>query len=104
MKRLYRLIRLSLPKESDFDSQWKERPDKREGWEDIECMAKGVSLFISPKAALQKATRLRMSRTEVCEVQLTLESGPIKQTSSVHFTWWPLRDCNILTLCSELSL
>ena len=103
-RRLYRLIQTFPPSDSDFDSHWMERPDKREGWEDIECQAKGVSLFISSRAALQKAKRQGMSCTQVCEVNLTPESGPIKQTSNIHFTWWPLKDCNILALCSGVRL
>ena len=103
-RRLYRLIQLFPPDTTDFDSQWLQRPDKRDGWEDIECMAKGVSLFISPRVALQKAKGRNMYRTQVCEVNLTQESGPVMQTSSTHFTWWPLKDCNILALCSEVEL
>ena len=101
VKKLFRLIESFPPSESDFDSQWLERPDKRQEWKDMECTAKGISLYVSSRAARQRAKRKKMSRTEACEVNLTVESGPIKQTSGVHFTWWPLKDCKILTLCSE---
>lgn len=100
-RRLYRLIQSFPPSESDFNSQWREREDKREEWKDTECKAKGLSLFISPRVARQKAAKKRMSRRDVCVVNLTPDSGPVKQTSNVHFTWWPLKDCNILALCSE---
>ena len=95
-KKLFRLIYSFPPDEMDFRPQWQERPDKREEWEEIECLAKGLSLFVSPRVALQKAKARGMSQTHVCEVNITLTSGPIEQTNNVHYTWWPLRDCDIL--------
>ena len=99
-KKLYRLIHSFPPGEGDFDSHWSRRPDKRDDWRDDECKAQGVSLFISPIVALQKAKAKRMPQREVCAVSLTVESGPVEQTSTTHFTWWPLRDCDVLDLCS----
>ena len=102
-KKLYRLIGSFPPSESDFTSQWQERSDKREEWEEIECKAKGLSLFVSPRVALQKAKVRKMTQTQVCEVNITPASGPIEQTNSVHYTWWPLRGCDILGLCSRVE-
>ena len=101
--RLYRLIRSFPPEESDFDSQWLEHSEKQAEWENIECRAKGLSLFISLRVARQKAKGRRMLRKEVCAVKVTPESGLVEQTSGFHFTWWPLKDCNILALCSEVG-
>ena len=97
----YRLVKALPPKENDFDSRWKERPDLRDRWEKREqvCDAKGVSLFDTAEAAQKRTKYPDQSHKIVCEVNVTPQCGPIKQGTSHHYTWWPLRDCNILALC-----
>ena len=97
----YRLVKTIPPSEEAFDSRWEERSDMREQWEREKkvCDVKGVSLFDTAEAARTR-TRLREhSQKIVCAVRVTPQCGPIKQGTSHHHTWWPLRNCKILALC-----
>ena len=97
----YRLVKALPPNENDFDSRWQERPDLREKWEreDKVCEAKGVSLFTTPESAWAITKWEEHRNKMVCQVNVTPQCGPAKQTSSNHYAWWPLRDCNVLDLC-----
>ena len=59
-------------------------------------------MFDTPEAAQEMTTRHDdLSQKIVCEVNITPDSGPIEEGRSNHYTWWPLRDCKPIDLCSE---
>ena len=50
----------------------------------------------------QKRTSYNTLRNKiVCAVNLTSDAGPVLRTSDHHYTWWPLRDYNIIAQCME---
>ena len=94
----YRLVKGIPPDDTDFQSRWQERPDLRPNWmsKGEECDAKGLSVFDNPAAA-NSMTKYPDHRNKVVRgVEVTPQSGPIKQGRSSHYTWWPYRDYNIL--------
>ena len=98
----FRLVDQYPPVEGDFDSVWKLQPRRHQRLRGDECKAKGVSVFDTPEAAQEMTTRHDdLSQKIVCEVNITPDSGPIEEGRSNHYTWWPLRDCKPIDLCSE---
>ena len=64
-----------------------------------ECKAKGVSIFDNPSAARSMTKYPDHRNKVVTKVEVTPQSGPVKQGKSSHYTWWPYRDHNILAHC-----
>ena len=96
----FRLVDQFPPHESDFDSVWRNQPERRQRLDD-ECTAKGVSIFDSSVAAEEQTKKKTLKDKVPCQVTVTPGSGPIKQGRHHHFTWWPLNDYNIPSNCSE---
>ena len=40
----------------------------------------------------------------VCAVNITPEAGPVLQTSTHHYTWWPLQSYDVIARCMESVL
>ena len=99
---IFRLVDQFPPTEADFDSVWEVHPGRRPRLKD-ECQAKGVSLYDTPAAAEDQTRYETLANKMPCMVNVVPGSGPIKQGTTHHFTWWPLRDHNILDHCSEYT-
>lgn len=98
----FRLVGQYPPADADFDSVWRLHPERHGTLRKNECKAKGVSVFDTPEAAEEMATKYEEhSQKVVCEVNITPDSGPVEEGRSNHYTWWPLIDCNPIDLCSE---
>ena len=98
----FRLVDQYPPAEGDFDSVWKTQPGRHERLPD-ECIAKGVSLFDNPRALEARTRQGNFSDKVTCLVRVTPESGPVRQGTSHHHTWWPFRDYDIPVNCSEYN-
>ena len=98
----FRLVDQFPPTETDFDSVWEVQPGRRPRLK-YECQAKGVSLYDTPEAAEDQTKYETLANKKPCMVKVVPGSGPIRQGTTHHFTWWPLRDHNILNHCSEYT-
>lgn len=98
----YRLVNRYPPTEQDFRSVWQEQPDRRPRLDP--CQSRGLSVFATADAAQQRTSYPTLRRKIVCAVQITSDAGPLLLTSRQHYTWWPLRDYDIIAHCAELTL
>ena len=98
----FRLVDQYPPVDRNFDSIWELHPERHGRLRKDECRAKGLSVFDTPEAAQEMAVKyVEHSQKFVCEVNIYPDSGPIEEGYSHHYTWWPLRDCHPIDLCSE---
>ena len=96
---VFRLIRSTLPNESDFQSQQVERPDRTfEGVD--ECRVRGLSVYARLQDAEKRLKMPKMRGRKVCRVRLNAGAGFIQQTGrDSHHTWWPYAAYDILSRC-----
>ena len=95
----FRLVERYPPTERDFDSVWKEQPERRGRLDP--CQGRGLSLFDTAMEARKRTSYNTLRNKIVCAVNVTPEAGPVQQTSAHHYTWWPLRDFDIIVQCIE---
>ena len=98
----YRLVNGYPPAEPDFDSVWREQPERRARLDP--CRSRGLSLFTSADEAIKRTSYPTLRGKVVCAVWLTPDAGPLLMTARHHYTWWPLRDYDIITHCAEPAL
>ena len=87
---VYRLVASIPPTPADFESHYDRFPE-RQPWDD-ECMARGLSVFVTYEAAQRYRKRYKSLRSNKIAVgTLTPQLGVIKQTTLTvdHHTWWP---------------
>ena len=98
----YRLVNRYPPTEQDFISVWQEQSERRQRLDP--CQSRGLSLFSSADEAHKRTSYPTLRRKLVCAVRLTPDAGPLLMTSRHHYTWWPLRDYDIIAHCAEPTL
>ena len=95
----FRLVDRYPPNERDFDSVWKQQPVRRSRLDP--CESRGLSLFDTVMEAQKRTSYNTLRNKIVCAVNLTPEAGPVLQTSNHHYTWWALRDYDVIAQCTE---
>ena len=90
----FRLVSQYPPTERDFVSLWTEQPERRGRLDP--CQSRGLSLFDTAMEARMRTSYNTLRGKIVRAVNLTPEAGPVLQTSAHHYTWWPLRDYDII--------
>ena len=90
------------PTECDFDSVWKEQPERRENLDP--CLGRGLSVFDTAEEAEKRRSYNTLRDKVVCEVIIPPDSGFILKTGTHHYTWWPWRSYDILASFEEQSL
>ena len=91
---LFRLVSRYPPTEQDFDSVWKEQPERRIRLDP--CQGRGLSLFDTAAAAQRRTSYLTLRDKIVCAINVTPDAGPLLMTGRHHYTWWPLDGYDIL--------
>ena len=97
---LYRLVSKYPPAEQDFDSVWKQQPERRGRLDS--CQGRGLSLFDTVAEAQKRTSYITLSDKIVCAVNVTPDAGPLLITSRHHHTWWPLQVYDIIAQCAEV--
>ena len=97
---LFRLVSQYPPTELDFDSVWKEQPERRMRLDP--CQGRGLSLFDTAAEAQKRTSYTTLRGKIVCAVNITPDAGPLLMTARHHYTWWPLQDYDIIAGCAEV--
>jgi hypothetical protein len=100
----YRLIESDEPTLNDFHSHRHLWPDRK--FQTDECRARSVSIFNALEEC-KKVCRLPIHRNKkVVELNLTEDSGLIKQTGRniSHYSWWRYKEFNPLNHCKILMV
>ena len=98
----FRLVSQYPPTERDFDSVWKEQPERRGRLDP--CQSRGLSLFDTAMEARKRTSYNTLRNKIVCAVNVTPEAGPMLRTSTHHYTWWPLQGYDIMAQCVERAI
>jgi hypothetical protein len=99
---VFRLISTAQVTQADFMSQRAMRPEANFRAE--ECIARGLSVWVTHAAAANAQKLPRLRQTIVCRVRLCPGAGKLMQTFKPdHRTWWPFAAYLILNHCEVLA-